>query len=116
MRELLTPLALTVTYVGEGMPRPYIQVERTGGAADLDDLEDRPTMRVRVVHESRGEAWELAQNVRKVIADSPGQYLTSGLIDFVREVTSNAQVPVFITADDREITSTYSLTTRHVRE
>lgn len=69
MRDLLTPIARTVTVYDPSFTRPVVLVQRVGGADD--GISDRPRMEVSVFADTREQAWDLAEDIReRVLAHS----------------------------------------------
>jgi hypothetical protein len=71
LRDLLTPIARTVTVLDPSFTRPVIVVRRVGGTDDR--ITDRPRMQVSVFADTREQAWDLAEQARERILGYSGK-------------------------------------------
>lgn len=114
LRDLLTPLAHTVTQTDEGetFTEPVIQVQRVGGSDD--GITDRPRMQVSCFADDRHEAWNLAEDVRQTVLACGGTKVNGVLVDKATTETPAQQLPDEI-RDVRKVVAIYRFDFRRPR-
>lgn len=92
-RDLLTPLARTVTQTDEAetFTEPVIQVQRVGGSDDF--VTDRPRMQVACFSTDRHASWALAEEVRQTVLAAGGTKVNGVLVDRTSTETPAQQLP-----------------------
>lgn len=110
MCEVLSLIADTYTVTTAETPRPHIQVNRTGGYRK--PWQDQAFITVTVVCSTRDESVQLDKAVSALISDARGVATPSGLIDKISPSNAPMPVPYPSATDDREITSTWLVTSR----
>jgi len=108
--EVLSEVAPTYTVSTEDTPRPYIQVNRTGG--DQRPFEDSALVSVNVVAETRDESVELDRRVSNLLRDARGVATSVGFIDKITPSNAPAPLPYPVVSADREITSSWVVVSR----
>src|SRR5690606_8652128 len=110
MCEVLSLIGDNYTVATGEAPRPHNQVDRTGGASTR--WEDQAFITVTVVCSTRDESVQLDKAVSALISDARGVATPSGLIDKISPSNAPMPVPYPSATDDREITSTWLVTSR----
>jgi hypothetical protein len=113
-RDLLTPLARTVTQTDEGetFASPVIQVQRVGGSDD--GLTDRPRMEIACFAADRHDAWNLAETVRQTVLAAGGTKVNGVLVDKTVTETPAQQLPD-LNRDVRKVVALYRAAFRRPR-
>lgn len=73
LKDLLTSLARTVTWLPPEFEAPIIHVQRIGGGPDEWDITDYPLMRLAFYGDTRNEAWSLAGQGEALILSYRGK-------------------------------------------
>lgn len=113
-RDLLTPLARTVTQTdpGETFAEPIIQVQRVGGSDD--GITDRPRMEVAVHAPTRAQAWSIAEDARQTILAAKATRVGGVLVDKTVTETPAQQLPDPV-RDVRKVVALYRADFRRPR-
>lgn len=101
---LLEPVAPTVTSTPESLVTQVIRVQRVGGSDD--GITDYPRMEIACYGTNRAEAWELAEQCRRVILASVRTEVDGVLIDNARTDNPPTQIP-YANPDVRRVIAYY---------
>lgn len=108
--DLLEPVAPTVTATPNELVPPLIRVNRVGGSDD--GFTDNPRMEIACYGSDRAQAWQLAEECRRVILASPRSEVDGVLIDRARTDNPPTQVPYATTTDVRRVLAYFRLAWR----